>query len=277
MSVPVSVALLLAALVGCSSGGAGTGGRGAASPSAVRLPAAGAAFDYQLGGAYRPPAGVRVVSRDRSARPAAGLYSICYVNAFQAQPGGETADWWRTHHPDLLLREGHEPHGALVVDEDWDEPLLDISTPARRAALLGVVGGWVDGCARAGFDAVEPDNLDSYQRSRGLLSRADAAAFAALLATRAHRDGLAVAQKNTGELLDRRRDIGFDFAVVEECARYGECGGFASAYHDRIFDIEYDAKSFGAGCARWGRTLSLTLRDRDVVPAGESGYRDRRC
>jgi hypothetical protein len=220
---------------------------------------------------------VRAVSRDRSARPATGLYSVCYVNAFQAQPGAEVAAWWRAHHPGLLLRADHDPHGALVVDQDWDEPLLDISTPARRAELLGVVGGWIDGCARAGFDAVEPDNLDSYQRSKGLLSRADAVAFAGLLAARGHRDGLGVAQKNTGELLDRRRAIGFDFAVVEECARYDECGEFASAYDRRIFDVEYDARSFASGCRRWGRTLSITLRDQDVLPAGAPGHRDRRC
>ncbi|MCF3964581.1 endo alpha-1,4 polygalactosaminidase [Streptomyces fuscigenes] len=260
-----------------SSSSSSSGERSAGATPRVRLPAAGAAFDYQLGGAYRPPAGVRAVSRDRTAHPAPGLYSVCYVNAFQAQPGAATTAWWRAHHPELLLREGHDPHGPLVVDEDWDEPLLDISTPARRTALLGVVGGWIDGCARAGFDAVEPDNLDSYQRSKDLLSRADAAAFAALLVRRGHRDGLAVAQKNTGELLDRRAAVGFDFAVVEECAHYGECGDFSSAYDRRVFDVEYDRASFAAGCRRWGRTLSLTLRDRDVLPAGAPGHVDRRC
>ncbi|MEW2549615.1 endo alpha-1,4 polygalactosaminidase [Streptomyces sp. NPDC047002] len=267
------LALLAAVLTACSA----RPGKAAAPAARVRLPAANAAFDYQLGGAYAPPAGVRAVSRDRSARPAAGLYSVCYVNAFQAQPGAAAAAWWRAHHPGLLLRAGHDPQGALVVDEDWDEPLLDISTPARRTELLGVVGGWIDGCARAGFDAVEPDNLDSYQRSKGLLSRADAAAFARLLVARGHRDHLAVAQKNTGELLGLRRDIGFDFAVVEECAHYGECADFASAYHRRVFDVEYEAAAFAAGCRRWGASLSITLRDRDVVPAGEPGHRDRRC
>ncbi|WP_329456648.1 endo alpha-1,4 polygalactosaminidase [Streptomyces sp. NBC_01497] len=285
--VPLVLALFLTGtLAGCSAAQAQRPGHpadrtahtpAAASPGRVRLPDAGASFDYQLGGPYRPPAGVRAVSRDRTARPATGLYSLCYVNAFQAQPGAASATWWRSHHPELLLREGHDPQGAPVVDEDWDEPLFDISTPAGRTALLGVVGGWIDGCAHAGFAAVEPDNLDSYQRSKGLLRRADAVAFAGLLARRAHRDGLAVAQKNTGELLGRRRDIGFDFAVVEECAHYDECAAFSSAYDRRVFDIEYDARSFAAGCRRWGRTLSITLRDRDVLPAGEPGHRDRRC
>src|SRR4051812_15827556 len=54
-----------------------------ASPStAVKLPPLHAGFDYQLGGPYPPPAGVEIVTRDRTAPPVEGLYNICYVNAF---------------------------------------------------------------------------------------------------------------------------------------------------------------------------------------------------
>ncbi|GAB3898943.1 hypothetical protein GCM10029964_084170 [Kibdelosporangium lantanae] len=62
---------------------------GEPSAAAVAAPPAHATFDYQIGGAYGPPSGVRVVTRDHTAAPAAGLYNICYVNAFQAQPGAE--------------------------------------------------------------------------------------------------------------------------------------------------------------------------------------------
>ncbi|WP_328584640.1 endo alpha-1,4 polygalactosaminidase [Streptomyces sp. NBC_00370] len=246
---------------------------GAGVPTGVRPPPANAVFDYQLGGAYPPPAPVRVVSRDRAARPAKGLYSICYVNAFQTQPGAAVT-WWREHHPDLLLKDAE---GELVVDEDWDEPLLDISTPDKRAALMDIVGPWIDGCAAAHFDAVEPDNLDSYERSDGELTRQDAAAFARLLTTRAHGRGLAVAQKNTADLLPQRAGIGFDFGVVEECAQYDECAEFGAAYGGRIFAIEYVKKDFAAACRTWGKKLSLTLRDRDVRPAGSAGYVYRSC
>lgn len=246
---------------------------GAGAATGVRPPPANAVFDYQLGGAYPPSAPVRVVSRDRAARPAKGLYNICYVNAFQTQPGGAVT-WWREHHPELLLRNAD---GELVVDEDWAEPLLDISTPANREALMDIVGPWIDGCAAAHFDAVEPDNLDSYERSDGELTRQDAAAFARLLTARAHRRGLAVAQKNTADLLPQRTRIGFDFAVVEECAHYDECAGFGAAYGGRIFDVEYVRKDFAAACRTSGKTLSVTLRDRDVRPAGSDGYVYRSC
>ncbi len=272
---------LLMPLAACGSGGTAdspgaASGSSAARPAEddVRRPQADASFDYQLGGPYRPPAKTRAVSRDRTAAPVPGLYNICYVNAFQAQPGKDAARWWQREHPDLLLR---DDEGDEVVDEDWQEPLLDISTAKKRAALADVVGTWIDGCAKAGFDAVEPDNLDSYERSDGLLTTDDAAEFARLLARRAHDRGLAIAQKNTTDLLDRRDRIGFDFAVTEECAHYKECPDYASAYDGRVFDIEYERKDFDAACRSWGKELSITLRDRDVRPAGEGGYVYRHC
>ncbi|MEV0254487.1 endo alpha-1,4 polygalactosaminidase [Streptomyces sp. NPDC050732] len=287
MRAGVGGALLLALLAGCSTGGSDTpggsggsgdtGGSGTSGTSGrdrVRQPPVDAAFDYQLGGPYAPPPKVRAVSRDRTADPVPGRYNICYVNAFQAQPGKEAARWWQREHGSLLLR---DEGGRKVVDEDWQEPLLDISTEKKRAALAEIVGSWIDGCAKAGFDAVEPDNLDSYERSDGLLTTDDAAAFARLLAQRAHRQGLAIAQKNTTDLLDRRERIGFDFAVTEECARYKECQDFASAYDGKVFDIEYVTKDFDTACRTWGEKLSVTLRDRDVLAAGEDGYVYRHC
>ncbi|WP_037568598.1 endo alpha-1,4 polygalactosaminidase [Phaeacidiphilus oryzae] len=270
----VAAALLLPGRGGGGPERGAAAGRGAASGrAAVRLPAAHAGFDYQIGGAYPPAAGVRVVSRDRSDPPPAGRYGICYVNAFQAQP--DELGWWRRHHPELLLRGAD---GTPVIDRDWNEALLDVSSRARRTRLAAVVGAWIDGCARDGYQAVEPDNLDSYQRSQGRLSASDNAAFARLLAARAHADGLAIGQKNTAELLGRRAGIGFDFAVTEECGRYGECAAYASAYADRVFDVEYDPAGLAAACrSAAGRAISIVLRDRDVAPAGEPGHVYRTC
>jgi hypothetical protein len=238
----------------------------------VVLPVAGATFDYQIGGAYPPAREVRVVSRDRSSEPAAGRYTICYVNAFQAQPDALT--WWKHTHPRLLLRGAD---GAPIVDRDWDEALLDVSTPGGRAEIAAVVAPWIDGCAHRGFQAVELDNLDSYERSGGRLTPSDDAAFAGLLARHAHAAGLAVAQKNAADLLAERDRIGFDFAVTEECGRYRECGRYASAYANRVFDIEYASGDFAATCHGSGAALSVVLRDRDVTPPGSPGHLFRTC
>ncbi|MYZ06640.1 hypothetical protein GT028_04535 [Streptomyces sp. SID2999] len=246
--------LLLLSLTAC----------GGKPPEVPELPPEHAGFDYQIGGAYPPPAGVRIVTRDRADSPAKGLYNVCYVNAFQAQPQ-ERADW----PADLLLR---DRAGEVVIDEDWDEPLLDIGTPAKRERIADRVNRWTDGCADKGYDAVEFDNYDSYTRSRHLLTPADATAFMRLLTRHAHARHLAVGQKNTPELADERESAGLDFAVAEECGQYDECGVYARAYDDRVLDIEYTDDGLRKALAGWGARLSIVRRDLDVSTPGEAGY-----
>lgn len=135
---------------------------GAGGPSVpdVEPPPAGAVVDYQIGGAYPPAADVGVVVRDRSEPPVDGVYSVCYLNAFQAQ--SDEASAWSGQHADLVLR---GPGGDAVEDTEWDEPLLDTSSDAKRSRLAAIVDGWLADCADRGFRAVEPDNLDSWTRS----------------------------------------------------------------------------------------------------------------
>ncbi|WP_327699373.1 endo alpha-1,4 polygalactosaminidase [Streptomyces sp. NBC_00459] len=245
--------------------GAGPGSTPSPTTSAeVELPPPHAGFDYQIGGAYPPPAGVRIVSRDRTAAPAPGLYNICYVNAFQAQPGEEKS--WPA---DLLLRDAN---GETVVDDDWDEALLDIGTAAKRKRIAARVDTWIDGCADKGFDAVEPDNYDSYTRSDGLLTAADATAFITLLSKHAHARGLAIGQKNTVELAGLRKRTGLDFAVAEECGEYDECGEYAEAFDDRVVVIEYTDSGLRKARAAFGDRLSIVRRDVDVSTPGSAGY-----
>ena len=233
---------------------------------------AAAVVDYQLGGAYAPPEGVTVVTRDSTSKPAAGLYSICYVNGFQTQPG---VDW-----PEQLVL--HDAAGDPLVDANWpDENIIDISTDDKRNAAADRQFAAIDGCAAAGFDAVEFDNLDSYTRSDDMLSLDDAVSFATLLVDRAHHEGLAAGQKNTGELGPRGRDeIGFDFAVVEECDQFTECDSFTAVYGSAVIDIEYIddlRRPFVDVCADPLTPASTVLRDRDLVPAGAPGYVFEHC
>jgi hypothetical protein len=250
------------------------GGAAAAPASRPTFPA-GARFDYQIGGAYRPAEGVVIVDRDRHSHPATGRFSICYVNAFQAQPGATT--WWRRHHPGLLLKDAN---GHDVIDRDWSEVLFDVSTAAKRRTLAAVEATWLDGCARKGFRAVEPDNLDSWTRSRGRLDKSDAVAFAKLLSKRAHRDKMLIAQKNTPQLSSRRKNTGFDFAIAEECAVYRECGAYTRAYGRKVIEIEYTDNgkaAFARACTARRDRISIELLDRDVRPAGTRGHVRRWC
>ncbi|MFI8849469.1 endo alpha-1,4 polygalactosaminidase [Streptomyces sp. NPDC053499] len=274
VSALVAALLAVAGLAACGGGPDGGTPDHERTSTADRpaLPPVHAGFDYQIGGGYTPPDGVRVVSRDRSDKPAAGRYSICYVNGFQAQPGA--LDWWQENHPELVL---HDADGKPVMDTDWNEALLDTRTAARRKALARIVGRWIEGCAEKGFQAVELDNLDSYERSGKRLTRGDNVKFAALLTRRAHRSGLAAGQKNGQELLEQRSAMGFDFAVTEECGQYKECGQYAKAYDDRVLDVEYTAKGLAAACRTWGERLSIVRRDLDVSAEGEDGYLYKRC
>lgn len=244
--------------------------------STIRLPPEGARFDYQLGGDYAPASGVAIVDRDSTGQPAAGLYNICYINAFQTQPGELGS--WQQHHAGLLLQRG----GGPVMDPDWPgEALLNTATASSRQALAAVVGAQIDECARKGFDAIEPDNLDSWTRSHGLLTVADNLAFATLLSGRAHADGLAIAQKNAAELgRAGRKAAHFDFAVAEECQVYAECSDYMRVYGRHVIEIEYtdDGRAaFRAACAARGELISIVLRDRDVVARNTAGYVSEWC
>ncbi len=249
---------------GGTSNSGGSAGRSPDAGGAVRLPPENAAFDYQLGGAYTPPAGVTVVSRDRTASPAAGLYNICYLNGFQVQPGEEGS--WDS---DLILRDAS---GNPIIDPDWNEMLLDVSTAEKRTRIGAVVSGWIERCAKGGFDAVEIDNLDTYSRSGGRIVEDDAVALMALLSGTAHAQKLAIAQKNSTELLARKNEMATDFAVAEECSRYRECGDYVSSYGAHVLMIEYRDQDFSAGCQAYGATHSIVRRDLDLVPAGRPGY-----
>ena len=230
-------------------------------------------FDYQLGGAYELRSGSQLVVRDRTAAPAAGAYSVCYINAFQTQPD-DGGSWPREA---LLTVDEH-----AVIDPDWpDEQLLDSSTAEKRRAIAEVVTPWIEGCANDGFDAVEFDNLDSFTRSEGALSLDDNLALADLLARSAHSRGLAVGQKNSAEHAELLRDeAGFDFAVAEECAAYDECPAYTEVYGTAVIDIEYTdelPRPFDEMCEDPDSPTAMILRDRDLRAPDERGYVRESC
>ncbi|WP_454859980.1 endo alpha-1,4 polygalactosaminidase [Promicromonospora soli] len=284
----IVVALVALALASCQ-GGPGAGQEAEPRPSQdsasvqvndVALPPTTGRFDYQLGVAYELEGGLDVVVRDATADPAVGAYNICYVNGFQTQPG--EADLWLDGNEDLLL---HDAAGELVVDPDWpDEYVLDPSTQALRDRILGILGPVLTGCADAGFDAVEIDNLDTWMRftdpSTGLIEQADALALAGAYIDLAHEAGLAVGQKNAAEATTEGRELGFDFAVTEECAAYDECGSYTGVYGEQVLQIEYTDNlpdGFDAVCADPDRAPLTILRDRDLVGPDDEAYVYQQC
>ena len=227
--------------------------------AAIRPLPVGPDVDYQLGGTRGVPSRVGIVVRDRAAYPLPGHYNICYVNGFQTQ-ANERRFWKKRM--GLVLRRGGRP----VVDSAWGEWLLNIRTPRKRVRLARIVGAWTRGCAARGFDAVEFDNLDSYTRSRGMLRRNQAIAYARLLVRAAHGAGLAAGQKNLSDF--NGRTVGFDFAVAEECGRWRECDDYIASYGRRVLSIEYRQADFRWTCDRYGAALAVVLRDLALSPRG---------
>ncbi|HEY9376489.1 MAG TPA: endo alpha-1,4 polygalactosaminidase [Jiangellaceae bacterium] len=269
--------LALAVVVGCagpaSEAPAQSSVAQASAVPGVHLPPAGARWDMQLDEDTALPDGVAVVERDWwSGRPLAGVYNICYVNAFQTQPdepGTNRPDLTRNWPADLILK---------LEDPGWPgEYLVDIGTPERREAAAAHVGIMLEDCAAHGAQAVELDNLDSWTRDvEGVVpfGRAEAVDYARLLVDRAHALGLAVAQKNAYELLgsEYQADMGFDFAVVEECGAHAECEDFAAVFHGRVFAVEYTDEGLARACATLPKSASVIRRDRQLGTPADVGY-----
>ncbi len=267
------VAVLVSACGSSFDGGGGVadaGGDGSSTTDGsmlnLTLPDVNAKFDYQLGGAYSPPSGVKVVSRARDMTPASGLYNICYVNGFQIRTEDET--YWKTQHPDLILKDSN---GDPVIDTKWNEMLLDIRIAEKRTAIASIIGNWINECAQHSYQAIEIDNLDSYTRSGGLLTEQQAVYTMKMMSDKAHALGRPIAQKNAPGLVARKAELGTDFALVEECARYNECEMYKAGYGDHVLDIEYRQQDFTAGCnaqPNW----SIVLRDENLVAPPNAAY-----
>jgi hypothetical protein len=180
-----------------------------------------------------------------------GRKAICYLDVGS----------WENYRPDA----GRFPAAVLgrAYEGYPDERWLDI----RRIDLLApILRHRFDLCRRKGFDGVEPDNIAGYENKTGFpLSAGDQLRFNRWVAREVHRRGMAIALKNDpGQV---RQLVGsFDFAVVEECFAYDECGKFSPfvAAGKRVFVAEYE-KPLAAICDQAERLrFSVIHKDYDL-------------
>lgn len=170
-----------------------------------------------------------------------GRRAICYFSAGTFEPYRSDS---RRFPPAVL---GKRLKG--FPDERWlDVRRLDLLAPIVRRRL--------DLCARKGFDAADPDNVDGYANDTGFaLTGADQLRFNRWVAREAHARGLAVGLKNDAAQVPAL--VGhFDFAVVEQCFQYRECGRYSPFVRGGkpVFGVEYEVRP-RRFCAR-----SLRLR-----------------
>jgi hypothetical protein len=174
-----------------------------------------------------------------------GKRVVCYLSAGS----------WENWRPD---RKDFPPATLGNKYDGWaGERWIDIRAPAVRAIMLKRM----DLCKQKGFDAVDADNVDSYQTDTGFpLKRADSIRYLRFLANEAHKRGLAFGLKNAAGLSKDVLDV-MDFAVTEDCFDQGWCADSKNFIHANkpAFAIEYTDNKINVGAfCRQTKALGLS-------------------
>jgi len=179
-----------------------------------------AASVYDVDGFETSKATVRTLHRQ-------GRKVICYLDVGS----------WESYRPDA----GRFPRSVIgnVYEGFPEENWLDV----RRFHLFaGPLRDRIEMCARKGFDAVEPDNIAGWENKTGFdITAADQLRFNRWIARQVHAHGMSVALKNDGG--QARELVGsFDFAIVEQCFQYRECGLYRpfTEHGKAVFEAEYE-------------------------------------
>ena len=139
---------------------------------------------------------------------------------------------------------------------DWTgEKYLDIRSPVVR----DLMAKRMDAAKAKGFVALEPDNVDSFENKSDFpLSKADAIDYLKWLAFAAHERDMAIALKNTPEVVP---DVvgDFDFCICEEAFRYNEAGSYSPfvGQNKAVLAAEYGA--YSAAKCRSAHNLKFSL------------------
>ena len=198
---------------------------------------------------------------------ARGGYALCYIDAGSIE--NSRPDWpqfkaWDDAHGHSLIG---KPYSELFPEEFYANLNND---RGQRDFLLSMQEQRMRKCARAGFDAVDPDVVDAYaagvDETGWEISPATQLTFNRALARMAHQLGMAVTLKaDLGQTRDLVGDV--DMAVNEQCFQYDECDAlrpFARAGKP-VFEIEYEVAplAFCPGpCWRTGSTRPRRTRTR---------------
>lgn len=252
---------------GGSKGGASDGldiaGAGAAGEPSIDYwqPTAGLKWQWQLSESVGEPLAVDVYDIDWESDAAVvqklhsrNIRVICYVSV------GSYEDF----RPDA------KDFPASVLGNDYEgwpgEKYVDI----RSSAVRAILERRFDICARKGFDAIEPDNMDVFEigsDSGFPLTRANGVEFAHWLADAAHARGMGIGQKNAASITV---DIHarYQWALTEDCYAGGGWCDDVGVYPDEnkpVFMCEYSADSFNTACS-WGlpKHFSPILKGMDL-------------
>jgi hypothetical protein len=151
-------------------------------------------------------------AQEVAALHALGIKVVCYMDAGTYEPNRPDSNAF----PAALK-------GAAV--QGWPGELwLDVRPSGPDyATLQSIMLARFQVCQQKGFDAVEPDNIDSYTNSPGFpTAAADQIAYNEWIAETVHGLGMAVFQKNDLDQIGTLLPY-FDGLLDEECNKNSEC------------------------------------------------------
>jgi hypothetical protein len=141
---------------------------------------------------------------------AAGQRAICYIDV-------GTAENWR---PDY----GKFPASVMGSSNGWPgETWLNV---ADLSTLEPIMTARFAMCQAAGYDAVEPDNMDGYENSTGFpITAAQQLTYDEWVANEVHSLGMAVFEKNDSDQASALEPY-FDGVIDEQCNQYRGCSAY---------------------------------------------------
>ena len=159
---------------------------------------------------------------------AKAIKAICYIDVGTWEDGAPTPSF---------------PAAVKGKNNGWPgEKYLDIRA---LSTLEPIMTKRFEMCRSKGFDAVEPDNMDTFEASTGFpLTGAQQITYDTWVAEEVHSLGMAVLQKNDGEQTSSLK-AHFDGALTEECNVYSECSNFTPylAEGKPVLNAEYGASN----------------------------------
>jgi uncharacterized protein (TIGR01370 family) len=256
----------------------------APTPGTIKLPLIGKiSWDWQIGASgdsnVTVPSGVTLLDLDGfnisaakvASLKAQGIYTVCYIDAGSYEDGRPDS----SQYPAYL---------KIYKDTQWNEWFLDIRDVFKPNSVLAqLLTARFQMCKDKGFDALEPDNLQNDENTKGLLTKQEQIDFNGWVADTAHSVGLAVFQKNGPDnilLKDRTGKMmvdKFDGILNEECQQYSECNPLA----------EYVKRGKLALNTEYSQTLDCTTsnslvinsikKDLGLTGGNMSGYTRQSC
>jgi hypothetical protein len=161
-----------------------------------------------------------------------GAHVICYIDV-------GTAENWRPDYSEF-------PAALLGASNGWPgEKWLDTNPNGPDYSILqSIMTARFKMCAAAGYDAVEPDNMDGAENSTGFgITVAEQDQYDEWVANEVHSLGMSVAQKNFEDQSSVLQPY-FDFVIEEQCFQYQDFSDLApyTKAGKAIFEVEYQGQ-----------------------------------